>query len=873
MPVLLDISMNDSMGETILKRLTPEAARQMRLAIADAEGREVFCAGALDASGRVSSVRVCARGHKAAVPALFEGLDLREVVLHNHPSGDLEPSDADLEVASVYSTRGHGVYIVDNTVSRVYVVVEPFIPREKCRLDPKELAGFFRPSGPIARTLPGYEVRPQQSRMVNAVATAFNEDGIAVIEAPTGVGKTMAYLLAAALWAVRNRERVVISTRTINLQEQIVLKDIPALQRCLKETFTACLVKGRGNYLCLRRLERALSEATLFEDETSREQLDHIVEWSEHTRDGSLSDLPFVPVRDLWERVCSESDTCTMSQCPNQKRCFVGRARREIAKADLIVANHHILFSDIAIKSQAGDFAAMSVLPAYHCIIFDEAHSIEDSATEYFGVKCTRLGALATLSRFFRMERGLERGLIPFIKLKLIKDCPQVLIDDFEKLQALIDEKLLPALAVCREQIETVFDAIRTLTTERCGQIGRDIKWRLTPAFLQDPALREMHRTAVLPAVDHMRQTIAQAIGLAKELKEIPTAEDRDEPPFAVEAAQLSAYAQRLENVANVLSEILSDTLAENTVRWIEIDAKNSNFVRLARCPLHVGKPLAGWVYENLRTVVMTSATLAVQQEFTYLFDRLGLDRIPAERISAMALDSPFNFENQAMLCIPTDLPLPDDRQFLDDSVEFIRRALHISGGHAFVLFTAFYPLDYTYRKIEKELRAAGITPLRQGEATRTQLLDRFRADTASVLFATDSFWEGVDVAGEALQCVILPKLPFRVPTEPILEARAEAIAADGRNAFLEYSVPQAVIKFRQGFGRLIRRRDDRGVILVLDRRVVSRYYGRIFLKSLPEVRIMKADQGEVFEALTAFYAAAPDLDTSVPVPGKTKGT
>jgi ATP-dependent DNA helicase DinG len=865
--------MSDIAGEGILNRLTPEAARQMRIAIAEAEGREVFCAGTLDASGRVASLRVCARGHKAAVPALFEGLDIREVVLHNHPTGNLEPSNADLEVASIYSARGHGVYIVDNTVSRVYAVVEPFIPREKCRLDPKELAGYFRLSGPIARTLPGYEVRPQQTRMVNAVAHAFNEDGVAVIEAPTGVGKTMAYLLAAALWAVRNRERVVISTRTINLQEQIVLKDIPALQRCLKETFTACLVKGRGNYLCLRRLERALAEATLFEDETIHEQLDHIVEWAEDTKDGSLSDLPFVPVRDLWERVCSESDTCTTGQCPNQKRCFVGRARREIAKADLIVANHHILFSDIAIKSQAGDFAALSVLPPYHCIIFDEAHSIEDSATEYFGIKCTRLGALATLSRFYRMERGQERGLIPFIKLKLIKDCPQVLIADFEKLQERIDGKLLPALSVCREQMESVFDAIRTLATERCGQIGRDIKWRLTPAILEDPALRELHRTAVIPAVNQMRDTIGQAVELAKELREIPASQDRDEAPFAVEAAQLSAYAQRLENVSNVLSEIISEALAENTVRWIEIDAKNSAFVRLARCPLHVGKPLAEWVYENMRTVVMTSATLAVQHKFTYLFDRLGLDLIPDGRISAMVLDSPFDFKTQAMLCIPADLPLPDEKDFLDATVECIRRTLHISGGHAFVLFTAFYPLDYTYRKLEKELRAAGITPLRQGEATRTQLLDRFRADTASVLFATDSFWEGVDVAGDALQCVILPKLPFRVPTEPILEARAEAISADGRNAFIEYSVPQAVIKFRQGFGRLIRRKSDHGAILVLDRRVVTRYYGRIFLNSLPELRIIKAEQDEVFQTLSAFYAPTNDTGSPAPHPEKAKGT
>lgn len=846
----------EPLGENILKRAAPGAVLHMQEAIAEAGGREVFFAGSLDAAGRVAQVRVCARGNDSAVPALFEVLDVREVVIHNHPTGELSPSEADLELASMFSAHGHGMYIIDNEAQRVYVVIEPFLPKQAEWLGTEELHKALGPKSRMAKALPQFEVRPQQLEMMDAVADAFNRDGIAVVEAPTGVGKTLAYLLPAALWAVRNKERIVISTRTINLQEQIVLKDIPLLQRCLKEPFTACLVKGRGNYVCLRKLERAAAEASLFDEEKTQEQVKALAEWVQKTEDGSLSDLPFVPERELWERVCSEADTCAMGACPNQKACFVTKARRAVARADLVVANHHMLFSDVSIKKETGDFTALAVLPSYRRVIFDEAHSIEESATEYFGVSATRTGALAALARFYRLDRGRERGLIPFIKVRLTKDCTRLSIQDYEALLKLMDEELLPAVAVCREALQTAFAILRSFTAERCGKIGRDIKWRLTEEILRDEKLREVHQVYMLPAVEDVRLLIRHCEKLLRGLKGIPSDADDTESPLQTEILQLNAYARRLENVANVLAECTSDALQENTVRWIEIDAKYEQSVRVARCPLHVGKPLADWVYENLKTVVMTSATLAVQQQFGYLSDRLGLNYADPGRIRHLILDSPFDFQEQALLGIPNDLPNPDDKSFLEQSVAFIGEVLQITGGHAFLLFTSFYTLDYAYKRLEGELRSRGSTPLRQGEATRTQLLDRFRSDTRSVLFATDSFWEGVDVAGEALQCVILPKLPFRVPTEPILEARAEAIESSGGNAFMAYYVPQAVIKFRQGFGRLIRRRTDRGVILVLDRRIATRYYGKAFLQSLPEIRMVKGPKAEVLADLTEFFTS-----------------
>ncbi|MBX3180524.1 MAG: DEAD/DEAH box helicase [Candidatus Hydrogenedentes bacterium] len=849
--------MSDTLGENILTRFTPSAARSVQEAIEGTGGREVFFAGSVDGQGRVAQVRVCARGHESAVPALFESLEVRDVVIHNHPSGNLAPSEADVQLASMYSAHGHGVYIVDNDVTRVYVVVEPFLPKQVTRLDPLELRGMFSPGGAVGRTVPGFEVRPQQVRLMEAAAAAFNEGKIAVVEAPTGVGKTFAYLLPAALWSRRNKERIVISTRTINLQEQIIDKDIPLIRKVINEPLEACLVKGRGNYLCLRKLERALSEAQLFDDETTQHQLAAIGEWAEKTEDGSKTDLPFMPGREVWERVCSESDSCSMGRCPDTKRCFVGKARREMGKADLLVVNHHMLFSDIAIKQEAGDFTAQAVLPHYKRVIFDEAHSIEDSATEYFGMSATLLGAKASFGRFIRTERGQERGLLPTIVVMLMKECPQLSVDDFHTIQKLVEERIKPALSECRENAEDIFVALRALASLRSGQIGRDIKWRLTEDALRDPTLRQIHNERVVPFADAVTKLMQDVQTLLRRLRAIPPRDDGEEAPLVAERAQLQAYANRVERVANALLETTSEEIQENSVRWIEVDARNEQFVRVARCPLEVGAPLAEWVYGNLDTVLMTSATLAVQREFGYLFQRLGLDQVRPERIVSAILDSPFDYREQAMLCLLSDVVDPSDRGFLDDSVEGIRRALAISRGHAFVLFTSFYALDHAYKRLEGELRQAGITPLRQGDAGRSQLLDRFRADTASVLFATDSFWEGVDVAGDSLQCVILPKLPFRVPTEPIQQARAEAIDARNGNAFMAYSVPQAVIKFRQGFGRLIRRRSDRGAVVVLDQRVLTKRYGRVFLESLPPMQIIRGDRDAVFEAMAQFFHPA----------------
>ncbi|MFO7973745.1 MAG: helicase C-terminal domain-containing protein [Candidatus Hydrogenedentota bacterium] len=843
-----------NIGQEAAARFTASAAKAIREAIEEVDGREVFFAGRLNEAGLVYEIRVCARGHDGAVPAYVEMADRADVVLHNHPSGDISPSEADLELSSLFGFHGLGIYIVDNMVSRAYVVVEPTREHAAKPIDIAELKRALSPASALGRILPDYEVRPQQARMMSVVANAFNEQGIAVIEAPTGIGKTIAYLLPAAQWAIQNRERIVISTRTINLQEQIMQKDIPDLAACLEKPVKAVLVKGRSNYLCLRRLKRALAEATLFEDEEDQDQLKALAEWARKTEDGTRSDLPFAPRRELWEQVCSEADTCHFTTCPNQKRCFIGKARREIAKADLIIVNHHMLFADLAIKKEVGNFSSLAVLPAYRRVIFDEAHNIEDSATEYFGAQATRAGALRLISQFIRTERGRERGLLPFLKMKLIKHTGHLSRARLERPLDLIDNHLLPCLAAAHEGLIVAFDALRELVAERCGQIGRDIKWRLTDRILGDSALRDIHTTYVAPAIEELRGCAQHSAQLHKLLLDVNLKEDNGDSPIAGEIQQLGGYRDRLTRLANVLEEGTSRELPPNTVRWIEIDGKNKRIVRIARCPLHVGPELSEWVYGNLKSVVMTSATLTVDHTFDYLFSRIGLDSVKGKSITAEALDSPFDYESQAMLGIPTDIATPDTKAFLPEVAEYVRSILKVTRGHAFVLFTSFYALDYVFRTLKDDLIRQGSTPLKQGSIARTRLIERFRSDTSSVLFGTDSFWEGVDVAGKALQCVILPKLPFRVPTEPVLEARAEAIEAAGGSSFMQYTVPQAVVKFRQGFGRLIRRKTDRGAVIILDRRILTKHYGKVFLRSLPNLRLVKGPQKELVTSLEAFF-------------------
>ncbi len=842
-------------GEPADLRICKEVREYIRDAIAAAGGCEVFVAGIPDASGVITEARILARGNQAAVPAIFEGLYTREVLIHNHLGGNLQPSEPDLLLAARFAADGHGSYIVDNDVSRVYVVVEPFLPEPAHLLENTEIEAIFSDNGALARALSRYELRPQQIEMTRLAARAFNESRIAAVEAPTGVGKTMAYLVPAILWAVRNRERVVISTRTITLQEQLIHKDIPLLRQALADLpFEACLVKGRGNYLCRRKLARALEESSLFEDTALRDQLTAIADWAKVTEDGSLSDLPFEPVRSVWERVNSEADTCQGSACPAVQQCFVTRARRAMARADILVVNHHLFFADLSIRKGRQVYSEAAVLPSFRWVIFDEAHGIEDSATEYFGDICAWTATEQTLYRLRHGEGGKVRGLLPLIELKLLKDCARLNVDTYSALTDLVSQRITPAMDTSFVSLSEAFLALKHLAESRVEDSGREVKWRITEEEVKREEVRQTGAQIVLPAVEAVARLTRELDVFIEELRRIPPNQSGDEPPLQGEILELTAITERLRAAGLSLAAILSEESDTNEVRWIETDRNNNRHIRLYRCPLEVADYLNEGVYEKMRSVILTSATLTVGQRFDFFSRRVGLDKAPESRQDRLILSSPFDFRKQALLAVPTDGPSPDQPDFTAWLSDTLLKIFRITRGHALVLFTSFQSLRRAFRDLEQPLRDMGINPLWQGGAPRHRLLEIFRQDRSSVLFATDSFWEGIDVSGDALTCVILTKLPFRVPTEPIQQARCEAIERNGGNAFMEYSLPQAAIKLRQGFGRLIRNRSDWGSVVILDKRVVTRHYGKIFLDSLPHVTIIKKPLRETLEALRLFF-------------------
>lgn len=837
----------------MLDHYTPETVLEMREAIRLAGGNEVFFLGRTDDELRVVEVEVLARGSAEAVPAVLQLCRYGDVVIHNHPSGSLGPSHADLDIASRLGALGVGFHIVDNPVENLYRVVEAFAPKEEKHLDPARLADLLGPQGAVAGGLPDYEDRPEQLRMAFAVGEAFNAGRLAVIEAGTGTGKSLAYLVPAILWSLDNEERVVISTNTINLQEQLIRKDLPFLRRVTGLEFRAVLVKGRGNYLCRRRAETARLEPGLFDEEQAGE-LEAVLAWGEATRDGSKEELTFLPREAVWEEVRCELDQCLRVRCRQYTDCFFHKARRLASQADVLVVNHALLLADLTVRQQSDNYSAAAVLPPFERIIIDEAHHLEDVATGHFSSQVSRFSFARVLNRL-RHPRQPDKGLLPRFLSALARELPATEDELYRELHGQVEELLtgrqeLFELAI--RELEGVGEALADSLGRPIGE--EEIRQRVIPPFTDNPAwesvggrVRELARRCARLGGE-VRKLLKVAGKLPEEIAD----------KLATNFVDLRGIAGRLEALAGDLTWFVAEE--EGVCAWFEIGRSRIGrgtgvVTRLCTAPLEVAPELKKALYDRFRTVVMTSATLAVGDSFAYFAQRTGLDRVEPGRRAELLLPSPFDFARQALVAVPTDLPEPGRPGFAEAVQELCERALLLADGRSFVLFTAYSLLRRVHGELAPVLQARGYQVLRQGEGSRHQLLKAFAADPTSILFATDSFWEGVDVPGRALEQVIITRLPFKVPTEPVLEARAEAIERRGGDPFIEYTVPQAVIRFKQGFGRLIRHRGDRGIVLILDSRVVKKGYGRTFLKSLPPARVAKGPTAEVFAAMEEFLA------------------
>ncbi len=807
-------------------RFTQESILHVRQAINEAQGNEVLVVGSLDDNKKICSITVAARGNEEAVPALKPYLEKGDVIVHNHPSALLKPSYADLRIAAQLGNQGIGFYIVDNNVENTYVVAEPVTGREIKALDSEELSAILEPGGKLNSCFPAYEERLSQIEMLKFCTMGFNKDLICLSEAGTGIGKSLAYLIPAFSWVLRNDERVVVSTATINLQQQLIEKDIPLVKRLLGSDPGVVLVKGRSNYLCLTRLRESSSELSLFDE--VNENLNAIVEWSLTTATGSRSDLSFFPDDDLWYRLCSEADACRGLRCPERERCFVLRARREAAAARILVVNHHLLFADLSMRIAGAGFESSAVLPPFHRIIFDEAHNIEKSATSFFSRSFSCLSIARYSGRLLRQKKGRNYGLLPGLE-KLLHH--HNLINQIQNFLSEVAGKSRSLDAMSAQLLD--------------GNLpGRKLNFRLTN---ETPEIQ----TLLLEPLNDLRKSIMVLLSCFEELFK-GLSEEQEEESIVYECR---IELRRLNTVAEICSHFLRFQDNDQDVFWLE-NRKNyrgENYTRFVITPLDISLLMNEAVYKPYKTVIFTSATLAVNHNFDFWKSRVGFNSAVEREIKEGFFVSPFNYKRDVLLGIPKEAPPPSEEGYTAFISAFVQEVLKISEGRALLLFTSYSMLKEVYDEVAAGLREWGINVLRQGEDDRSRLLQRFQEDTASVLLATDSFWEGVDTPGEALEVVIMCRLPFRVPTDPVIEARLEAIEKRGGNSFWELLLPDAVLRLKQGFGRLIRRKSDRGIVLILDSRIITKSYGRIFLSSLPETPQIVSESRFLLEKVENF--------------------
>jgi len=816
-------------------RFAPEAAAKLRDAIKATGGLEVFAIGRLGPDQLVADLDVHCRGNVDAVPALLRRPRPGEIVIHNHPSGTMAASQADMALAALYGDDGIGVVIVDNPVKQALWVVEPMV-RPIERIDPAEVQAFFEQQLP--KIIEGYESRPGQLEMALRVTDALNDTEVALLEAGTGTGKSLAYLVPATLWATKNQGRVAIATYTIALQGQLVQSDLPILRRAGIE-FRHALLMGRHNYACKRKMARALEDpGTGAEAEAIRA----IGAWARTSPDGTRGDMTFPVDEDDWDRVASDPDQTLRVRCPHYSECFYYEARRRAADAHVLVVNHHLLLADMAAKHSSG---GVGVLPRFDRVILDEGHHLEDAATLLYE---ERLG-IEGLRRSVRslLPRRKRPGALKKIQKHYVDPISAMGPED---------------VAAATDHIKAASKAAKALMTdapawlEHLGDaagLGQQSTCRATGEFRAQPPWAER----IAPTITTMSKAIRRTIGPLENLLLVLDSQPKKASDPHIQAVfELTRALRRLGQKAAFLSSFEIEDKA--IVSWLERDRshRSAPAARLCEAPIEVGPMLRKQLFEAVEAAVVTSATLTVAQRFDHLSDRIGLSDY--SRVTTGTFPSPFDYATQAMLGIPRDLPTPKEPGFEDAVSRVVIEAIKKSEGGAFVLCTSYALLDRLHADATEAL-GSEMPLLKQGQMGRGRLLERFKQDHRSTLFGTDSFWEGVDVKGDNLRMVIIPRLPFRVPTEPVQQARHERLEAMGLDPFRAYSLPQAVLRFRQGFGRLIRTQKDRGAVLLLDRRATNQWYGRVFLHSIPDVPRAQGPLRMVLDRVAQLVGLSPD--------------
>ena len=745
-----------------------------------------------------------------------------EVVIRTTKPKQLYPSDMELELSEeLYNRRNIAYCLLSSDLDDFYFVQDI----DRIFLEDIDIENYFAKDGILAKEIKGFEYRQEQEEMTQYIQEAINEDRKIIVEAGTGTGKTLAYLIPAIKWAVTNKKKVIIATNTINLQEQLLLKDIPLAKSIIKEEFSYVLVKGRNNYLC-KRLFNELALGKSIDIETfsleAREQIEYILKWGNKTKTGDKSELPFEVFPDVWELVQSTTELCLGKKCPYRKECFYMKTRIEKMEADILISNHHVFFADLNVRAETDFDSEYLILPRYDMVIFDEAHNIESVARSYFSVEVSKISFTRLLNRIYQRKNKRKKEKSALIRVEDTVDEKD--LEDSQQYIYLLNT-LKEEISILQNIGDEYFDEIRKIyETNTESPIKKSLNnFEMTKSrFLEN--LREKK--------DIFQSKLTDFLNLMISFNNVID-EEKDKNPevinFNNHLKMFKAYIDSFK--------FINSFEDDNYIYWLDINSKRTNVV-LTATPLNIAKKLSSVLFDNLDRLVFASATIVVNGNFDYFKKSLGLDE---EDCIEAIIKSPFNYDEQMSVYIPSDIQDSENiNAFVSDASRFILDILLKTSGKAFILFTSYTMLNQIYYSISKKLKDKGFEVFLHGDKPRSQLIKEFKEAENPILFGTTSFWEGVDVQGENLSNVIITKLPFLVPTDPVVSAISKKIEEDGGNSFTDFQLPEAIIKFKQGVGRLIRKKTDRGNIFILDNRILKKRYGSLFINALPSQKNIK---------------------------------
>lgn len=800
--------------------------------ISEHNGSEVFFIGWVDRDGIVSEFETIAFGNDESVPAPLADSLRGDVVIHNHPSGDLRASNADINIASLLATKKLGFYIVNNTCSEVNIIYKPKV---RVFLSDEQVLSIFRKDGLLQELIGTYEERPEQEQLVQKIIEAINDDKILMAEAGTGTGKSLSYLIPATLWAVQSNKRVFISTHTITLQGQIAKKDA-ALVSILVERLTGirprfAVLVGRANYLCIKGLHDIQNDdekkESLFDNYTSIDnQINIISTWAQHTEEGIRSEIPEQISNDLWEELSASTPNCPRKECPFYTDCFYFKARMTAEASHIIFGNHALLLAAI------DDNGFLSTIPHFSGVVLDEAHSLSHIALNAMAESFSFGSIMWRLSRLYRRKGNKLFGQLSLFHDRTALERYKDLFEFFHKAtQEILD--LSSSLKDREELFRKIFEDLSTPSIEITKEELQKIHWQSAYKILEE----------LFDKIRYIEFNLSKLLSLAKEI--FP--EERVLEILRV----VEIHTQALNDMRQTFRNIFEDFENQNlSVRQLEIGVKN---ISLSAGPALVGDFLSKHIFRTKDFSILASATMSVSKSFDFFSDSIGLSFSEPNRIDKISLPSPFDYKNQMKVFIVNEKTLSFGQQE-QEKLELVRQAVFISGGGALLLFTSYKTMNYAYSILAAEFEEAGLHPLKQGSHSREFLLDTMKSKDYAVLFATSSFWEGIDIPGDHLRFLVIDKLPFDSPSNPLTKAICNIIEKNGGNPFNEYSIPRAVLKYKQGIGRLIRSKKDKGILLVLDSRIFSKAYGKNFIQAASPADSQYLSPKEILEKIHHFF-------------------